>query len=86
MLFSPYSYNQECIKRVSYSLYYCVVEGHHRYNHIPVSQFTQGIPAHSHVTSHRHEYDYIGHNPEQELQHSSIVSKILSLTYSTLLL
>ena len=49
-----------------------------------VSQFTQGTPAHTHVASHRHEYDYKG--VEQVLLHSSIVSRILSLTYYTLLL
>ena len=37
------------------------------------------------MASHRHEYDYKGHDLEQELQHSSIVSRILSLTYYTLL-
>ena len=33
-----------------------------------------------------HEYDYKGHDLEQELLHSSIVSRILSLTYYTLLI
>ena len=57
---------------------YCVValvQGHDLYNHI-----TQRTPAHNHVASHRHEYDYKGHDPEQELLHSSIGSRILSLT------
>ena len=46
---------------------------------IHVSQFTHCTPAHSHVAFHRHEYDYKGHDLEQELLHSSIVSRILSL-------
>ena len=37
------------------------------------------------MASHRHEYGYKGHDLEQELLHSSIVSRILSLTYYTLL-
>ena len=32
------------------------------------------------------EYDYKGHDLEQELLHSSIVSRILSLTYTLLTL
>ena len=76
-------------ERVSYSLYYCVValvQGRDLYNHIHVSQFTQHTPAHSYVASHRHEYDYKGHDPEQEVLHSSIGSRILSLTYYVLLI
>ena len=34
----------------------------------------------------KHEYDYRGHDVEQELLHSSIASRIISLTYYTLLL
>ena len=74
--------------KMFYILYYCVValvQGHDLYNYVHVSQFTQRTPAHSHVASHRHEYDYKGHDLEQELLHSSIVSRKLSLSYHTLL-
>ena len=61
-----YYYTEYIIgEKVSYSLYYSVVapvQGHDLYYHIHVSQFTQGTPAHSHVASHRHDYDYRGHD------------------------
>ena len=43
------------------------------------------LAVHSHVASHEHGYNYKGHALEQELLYSSIASRILSLTYYTLL-
>jgi len=85
-----HTYEQEyIISEREYPTPYTVValvQGHDLYNHIHVTQFTQPTPAQSHVASHRHEYDYKGHDPEQELLHSSIGSRILFLTYYVLLI